>query len=70
MRINSNVPDCAMYTINYYGDKYVVSLFAHFKYTVKIYAHNFTHLSKMNITNRPLLYININTSKIRINTHK
>ena len=34
------------YMLNYYEDKYFISLFAHFKYSVKIYAHNFTHLVK------------------------
>ena len=29
----------ALYTLNYYEDKYFISLFAHFKYTVKICAH-------------------------------
>ena len=36
----------ALYTLNYYEDKYFVSFFAHFKYTVKIYAHNFKHFIK------------------------
>ena len=36
----------ALYTLNYYEDKYFVSLFAHFKYTVKIYAHNFKRFIK------------------------
>ena len=36
----------ALYTLNYYEDKYFTSLFAHIKYTVKIYAHNFTHFIK------------------------
>ena len=36
----------ALYTLNYYEDKYFVSLFAYFKYTVKIYAHNFKHFIK------------------------
>ena len=39
--------------INAYLD---ISLFAHFKYTVKIYAHNFTHLFKISLNNRSLLY--------------
>ena len=39
MRIYSNVYDCAIYTLNY-EDKYLISLFAHFKHTVKIYYHH------------------------------
>ena len=27
----------ALYTLNYYEDKYFISLFVHFKYTTKIY---------------------------------
>ena len=29
----------ALYTLNYYEDKYLISLFASFKHRVKIYAH-------------------------------
>ena len=36
MRIYSNVYNYAMYTLSY-EDKYLISLFAHFKHTVKIY---------------------------------
>ena len=39
MRIYSNVYDCAIYTLNY-EDKYLISLFAHFKHTVKIHYHH------------------------------
>ena len=46
MRLNSNVYDNDIYTLNYYEDKYFISLFAHLKHTVKIYGHNFTHLLK------------------------
>ena len=35
-----------LYTLNDYEDKYFFTLFAHFKYTVKIYNHNFTHFFK------------------------
>ena len=28
-----------LYTLNYYEDKYFISLFAHFKYTVKTQYH-------------------------------
>ena len=38
----------------------IISLFAWFKYTVKIYAHNFMHLLK----------ISINNPSITIYTHK
>ena len=62
-RLYSNVYDYAIGTLNYYVDKYFISLFAHFKHTVKIYAHNFTHFLKISINNRPLLYIQINTHK-------
>ena len=39
MRLYSNIYDCAIYTLNYYEDRYFISLFAHFKHTVKIYNH-------------------------------
>ena len=29
----------ALYTLNYYEDKYFISLFAHFKHTVEKYYH-------------------------------
>ena len=29
-----------LYTLNYFKDKYFISLFEHFKYTVKIYYHH------------------------------
>ena len=45
MKLYSNVYDYAIYTSNY-EDKYFISLFTHFKHTVKIYAHSFTHLLK------------------------
>ena len=32
-----------LYTSNYYEDKYLTSLFAHFKHRAKTYAHNFAH---------------------------
>ena len=31
MRLYSNVYDCTIYTLNYYEDKYFISLFANFK---------------------------------------
>ena len=37
MRLYSNAYNYAIYNLNYYEDKYFISLFAHFKYTVKIY---------------------------------
>ena len=40
MRIYSNVYDYAIYTLNYYEDKYFISLFAHFKHKAKIYNHH------------------------------
>ena len=63
IRLYSNAYDYAICTLNYYEDKYFISLFAHFKHTVKIYAHNFTHLLKISINNHPLLYIHINMHK-------
>ena len=34
-----------LYTLNYYEDKYFISPFAHFKYTVKIYnRRTYTHI--------------------------
>ena len=39
MKLYSNAYDYAMYTLNYYEDKYFISLFSHFKHTVKIYDH-------------------------------
>ena len=38
MKLYSNVYDYAIYTLNYYEDKYFISLFAHFKHK-KIYDH-------------------------------
>ena len=36
-----------LYTLNYYENKYFMSRFMHFKYTVKIYAHcTYTHIIK------------------------
>ena len=35
MRIYSNVYDYAIYTLNYYEDKYFISPFAHFKHKAK-----------------------------------
>ena len=49
----------------------IISLFARFKHTVKIYNHNFTHLLKISINNHALLYIHINNHSllyIHINT--
>ena len=46
MRLYSNVYDNDIYTLNYYEDKYFISLFAHLKHTVKIYDHNFAYLLK------------------------
>ena len=31
-----------LYALNYYEDKYFISLFAHFEYKAKIYINNFT----------------------------
>ena len=42
----------ALHTPNYYKDKY----FAHFKHTVKTYAHILHILSKISINNNPLLH--------------
>ena len=39
----------------------MISLFACFKHTVKIYNHNFTHLLKISINNHTLLCIHIIT---------
>ena len=36
MRLYSNVYNYAIYTLNYYEDKYFISFFEHFKHTVKI----------------------------------
>ena len=52
-----------MCTLNYYEDKYFISLFAHFKHKARTYAHNFAHLLKISINNRRLLYMHINTHK-------
>ena len=43
MRLYSNVYNYAI-CLNYYEDKYFISLFACFKHKAKIYAHNFTNL--------------------------
>ena len=47
MKLYSNAPDYAIYTLNYYKDKYFISLFAHFKHRVKIYNHNIANLLKI-----------------------
>ena len=39
MKLYSNAYDYAIYTLNYYEDKYFISLFGHFKHKVKIYNH-------------------------------
>ena len=39
MRFYSNVYDYAVYTLNYYEDKYFISLFAHFMHKAKLYNH-------------------------------
>ena len=39
MKSYSNAYDYAIYTLNYYEDKYFISLFAHFKHKTKIYNH-------------------------------
>ena len=39
MRIYSNVYDYAIYALNYYEDKYFISLFASFKHKAKICDH-------------------------------
>ena len=60
-----------LYALYYYEEKFI-SLFAHFKHTIKIYTHNFTHLLKISINNHTLLYIHINNHSllyIHINTH-
>ena len=36
----------ALYTLNYFEDKYLLVFFVHFKHTVKIYALNFAHFIK------------------------
>ena len=40
MRLYSNVYNYAMYTLNYYEDKYLTSLFTHFKHKAKIYNYS------------------------------
>ena len=50
----------------------IISLFACFKHTVKIYNHNFTCLLKISTNNHPLVYIRINNHSllyIHINTN-
>ena len=62
----------ALYTRKYYEDKYLISLFAHFKHKVRIYTPHFRHLLKISINNHTLLYIHINNHSllyIHINTH-
>ena len=46
MKLYSNAYDYAIYTLNY-EDKYFISLFTHFKHTLKIYTDNFTRLLKI-----------------------
>ena len=38
MKLYSNAYDSAIYTLNYYEEKYFIRLFAHFKHKVKITA--------------------------------
>ena len=39
MKLYSSAYDYAIYTLNYYEDKYFISLFASFKQKAKIYNH-------------------------------
>ena len=39
MKLYSNAYDYAIYTLNYYEDKYFMSPFAHFKHKVKTHNH-------------------------------
>ena len=39
MKLYSSTYDYAIYTLNYYEDKYFISLFASFKQKAKIYNH-------------------------------
>ena len=39
MKLYSNAYDYAIYTVNYYEDKYFISPFAHFKHKVKTQNH-------------------------------
>ena len=50
----------ALYTLNYYEDKYFVSLFAHIKHKARIYSLIIQILLKISINNYKLLYIRIN----------
>ena len=53
-----------LYALNYYQDKYLISLFAHYQHKARIHAHNFTHfLKNISIINHPLLYIHTNMHK-------
>ena len=36
----------ALNNLDYYEDKYFISLSVHFKHTVEIYSHNFTYFFK------------------------
>ena len=40
MRLYNNAYDYAIYTLNYYEDKYFIRLFAHVKHKAKIYNHS------------------------------
>ena len=52
-----------LYTLNYYEDKYFISLFAHFKHKARIYTLIIHILLKIGINNYTLVYIHINTHK-------
>ena len=45
-----------LYTLNYYEDKYFISLFVHFKHKARIYTLIIHILLKIRKNNYPLLY--------------
>ena len=49
-----------LYTLNYYEDKYFISLFVHFKHKARIYTLIIQILLKISINSYKLLYIRIN----------
>ena len=71
MKLYSNSYDDAIYTLNYYEDKYFISLFAHFKHKAKIYNHcAYTQIiiKKKNFFSS--LYIRMSWNSLNLNDKK
>ena len=62
----SNVYDYAIYTLNYYEDKYFVSLIAHFKHKEKYII--ITRIPKLLFKKKILFFFNTYKKWIKINS--